>query len=109
MFLEIKESASALDIGESCGIFGGHQFIPPAADQAVVEIPNQFFVVVLADPEEIYDIEIQVIEHFHLGCLLVEEHLGTTGKGFDIGGVLGQHGNNLFGKAVLAADVGDES
>src|ERR1035441_5678012 len=61
----------------------------------------------LADPQEVDNLPVQVIEHFDLGGALVKEDLGAAGKGFHIGGVLGQQRNNLGGKAILAADVGE--
>jgi hypothetical protein len=59
----------------------------------------------LADPQEVDNLPVQVIEHFNLGRALVKEHLGAAGKGFHIGSVLGQQRDDLGGKAILAADV----
>src|ERR1035441_10426462 len=61
----------------------------------------------LADPQEVDNIPVQVIEHFNLGGALVKKHLGTAGKGFHVGSVLGQQRDNLGGEAILAADVGE--
>ena len=52
---------------------------------------------VLANPEEVYDFEIQVVENFHFRGLLVEEHLGATGEGFDVGRVLREESDDFFG------------
>src|ERR1017187_4878005 len=61
----------------------------------------------LADPQEVDNLPIQVIEHFNLGGALVKKHLGAASKGFHIGSVLGQQRDNLDGEAILAADVGE--
>ncbi|MGA2145548.1 MAG: hypothetical protein ABSH49_11370 [Bryobacteraceae bacterium] len=37
----------------------------------------------------------------------MKKHLGTAGKGFHVGSVLGQQRDNLGGEAILAADVGE--
>src|SRR5665811_1314915 len=61
----------------------------------------------LADPQKVDNLPVQVIEHFNLGGALVKKHLGTAGKGFHVGSVLGQQRDNLGGEAILAADVGE--
>src|ERR1035441_9019235 len=61
----------------------------------------------LADPQEVDNLPVQVIEHFNLGGALVKENLGAAGKGFHVGSVLGQQRDNLGGEAILAADVGE--
>lgn len=109
ILLEVEESARALDVREGTGLLGGKKTIPAAADETVIEIANQFLVMVLADPEEIDDFKIQIIENFDLGGFLVEEHLGAAGKGFDVGLVLGKESDDLGGKPVLAPDVGEGS
>ena len=59
----------------------------------------------LADTEEIYHVEIQIVQHFHFGWVLVEQNLGAAREGFDVCRVLGQHRDDFLRKAILAADI----
>jgi hypothetical protein len=54
--------------------------------------------VLLADAKEIDDLAVEIIQHFHLGRLLVEEHLGAAGECLYIGGVLRQYPKNALGE-----------
>lgn len=59
----------------------------------------------LADPEEIDDLAIQIVQHFNLGRLLVKEHLCAAREGFHVCRMLGEFFNNLPGQTVLAPNV----
>src|ERR1035437_6122358 len=61
----------------------------------------------LADPQEVDNLPVQVIEHFNLGRALVKKDLGAACKGFHVSSVLGQQRDNLGREAILAADVGE--
>jgi hypothetical protein len=59
----------------------------------------------LANPKEIDDLEIHVVENLNLRRILVKEYLGAARKWLNVGSVLGQQGDDLFGQAVFAADI----
>jgi hypothetical protein len=89
ILLKVEESTRPLDISQ--GLWPGirEQIEPLTADQAVLQVPNQLVVVPLADPEKVYDIEIEVIQDFHVRRVLMEQHLGAPGERFYVGDVLG--------------------
>ena len=80
-----------------------------SAGETVSQVPDEFLVMPLADAEEIYDVEVQVIKHFNIRRLFMKQHLRTASKRLDISGVLWQQRNDLGSKAVLAPDVGQRS
>jgi hypothetical protein len=80
IFLEVEEPACPLDVGKGAGSFTSDKVVPAAADQAVVQVPDQFLIMVLAAAKEIDYLKIQVVEDFNFGRFLVEEYLGAAGK-----------------------------
>jgi hypothetical protein len=84
VLLEIKEAASALDVGKGGRVCLHVKLMQLAAGQAETQVPDQFLVVPLADAEEIHNIKIQVVDYFHVRRRLMEQHLGATGERFDV-------------------------
>ncbi len=56
------------------------QVKPLATHEKKAEIPEQFLMMQLADAEEVHNLAIQVIQDFHFGWLLAEEHLSASGE-----------------------------
>src|SRR5437763_987864 len=107
VFLKIEEPAGPLDIGQNGWIGVRVKLMQLAAGQAKPEVTDQLLVVPLANPKEVHDVEIEVVQYLNVGRQFVKKDLRAAGKRFDIGYVLGQHGNDFCGKTVLAADVGN--
>ena len=59
----------------------------------------------LADPIEVYEFAVNVIEHLDGRKVLTEEDLCAAAKRFNISLVLWDEGDDLVCDAVLAADV----
>ena len=71
-----------------------------------MQITDQLGMMPLAYAKEIDYFAVQIIKDLDLGWLFVKENLGTPCKRFNIRCVLWKQGNDLFGEAVLAADIG---
>jgi len=59
----------------------------------------------LADPKEVDDLSVQVIQHLNHGRLLMEEHLRASGERFDIRRVLRKERDGPFGKRAFSTNV----
>ena len=57
----------------------------------------------LADPQEIENFLIKVIQDFNLGWFFVKEDLSAAAERFDIAGMLRDERNYFLGYAVFAA------
>ena len=109
VFLKVEESSGALNVGERCRVGPRLKLVQLAAGRPISQVADQFFVVPLAYPEEVDDLAVAVVENLNARWLFVEEHLGAARERLYVGGVLGQQGDDLVGKTVLAADVADGS
>jgi hypothetical protein len=83
--------------------------VPLPADQTIPQVSNQFFIVPLAYAEEIHDIEVEIVQDFHIGGYLMEKHLRSPRKRLDIRQMVGQKADDFGCEAVLAADVGNRA
>lgn len=63
----------------------------------------------LADAVEVHNLVIEVVQYFHLGRLLMKEHLCTARERFDVCLVLREDGDDLIRKCALAADVAERA
>jgi hypothetical protein len=98
-------TGGALDVGERSRILRLEEGKPPPARENELEVPEQFIVVVLANPKKIHDIAVQVIQHLDGRWLLAERDLCAAGKRLDVGGVLGEGRDDLLRDAVLSSYV----
>src|SRR5438552_289988 len=65
IFLKVKESAGALDIGQAFRRRCRQGLVESPTHQAITEVPDQFLMVPLNDSEEVYDLATEVIENLH--------------------------------------------
>src|ERR1700693_3583697 len=72
---EIEITCGTLDVGERGRITFLQEIEPRSAHDCVLEIPEQFLVMLLADAVEVDDLPIEIIQNFHSGRLLTEKHL----------------------------------
>jgi hypothetical protein len=105
VFQQIQVTRCALDISERCRIGRFQEFMPPAAYQYEAEISEQFFVMLLADAEEVHHLAIEIVQYFDLRRVLAEENLRAAGKRFNICFVFRKYRDNLIGNRTLTADV----
>jgi hypothetical protein len=105
VFLEIKETCGALDIGQRIGVFGLEKRKPLPTHQDELEIPEKFVMVALADPKEVHYIPVQVVQDLDGGWVFVEEHLCASSKRFNVRRVLRKDLDDLRGDAILPSDV----
>ena len=59
----------------------------------------------LTNAVKVYDLAVEVVQHFHFGCFLFEKHLGSACECFHIGCVLRKYFNDLLGETVFASYV----
>ena len=105
VLLEVEEPGGALDIGEALRVLNLKQLEPLSAHDDELQEPQQFLIVELADPEEVHDIAVQVVQNFSRRRFLVKEHLRSARERLHVGGVLGEDRDDLLRDAVLATDV----
>jgi hypothetical protein len=60
---------------------------------------------VLAHAEEIHDLAVLIVQDFHFGRRLVEEHLRTPGERFDVSRMLWEYRNEPLRKRTLSSYV----
>jgi hypothetical protein len=61
--------------------------------------------VLLANPIEVHDLAVEIIQYLDLRGLFVKEHLRASGKGLDIRRVVWEKGDEGFCNGPFAADV----
>jgi hypothetical protein len=76
-----------------------------AAHESETEIPDELFVMPLADAEEIHDLTVEVVQHFDSGGLFVEEHLSAACECLDVSRVLREYLNDPLCETVLPTYV----
>ena len=59
----------------------------------------------LADPVEVHHFAVEVVQHFDLGGLLAKEYLRAARECFNVGRMLRERGDDLFGERAFAANV----
>jgi len=85
------------------------QRVPCTAPHHEAEIPDELFIMLLADPIEVHDLAVKIVKHLDFRWLFVKEHLRASGKGLDVRRMLGENGDEGFCNGALAADVGKRS
>ena len=106
VLLEVEETSRALDVGQRLRVFRLKEREPLAAHEDELEIPEEFLVVQLADPEEVHEFTVKIIQDLDRRRLLMEENLGASGERLDIRLVCWKDLYDLIGNAVLPSDVG---
>jgi hypothetical protein len=66
VFLKIEEAGCALDVGKHLRVLLLKKLKPFAADNAELQIPDKLLVMELADPQEVENFFVKVIEDFNL-------------------------------------------
>jgi hypothetical protein len=105
IFLEVEEARRALDVGKRFRHLRRQDFEQFATHEDKLKAAKEFLVVDLANPKEVHDIDVQIVQNFHFRRVLVEENLCPSGKGLDVSRVCRKERGELIGDSVFAADV----
>ena len=68
------------------------QVEPRPAHEHEAEIPDELLVMLLADPEEVHDLAVEIVQDLDLRRLLAEEHLRAARECLDVRRVLRETG-----------------
>jgi hypothetical protein len=85
---EIQIPGGPLDVGERRGIGRSNQVEVFAAHEREAQIPQQLFVMGLADAEEIHDLAVKIVQDLNLRRRLVKKYLCAACESFDVRRVL---------------------
>jgi hypothetical protein len=94
-----------LNIGECCRVDHFLEIKHPAAHEDEAEIPDQLLVMQLAHAEEVYDLAVQVIQHFDGRRLFMKEHLCAAREGLDVGRMLREYLNDPLCETVFPSYI----
>src|SRR5579883_536067 len=102
---DIEVSGCPLDIREVFWIGLAKKVELAAAYDRESETANEFLVMVLADPEEVHDLMVEVVQNLDLRTRLVKEHLRPACEGLNVGLVLRQELDDALRERAFSSDV----
>ena len=109
VFQQIQVARCALDVGERFRIGRLEKLMPFPTHEHKAEIAEQFFVMLLAYPEEIHHLAVEIVQDLYLRRLFVEEDLCAARERLNVGCVFREDGDDLPRYRSFAADVGQRS
>ncbi len=102
---DVEVSRRPLDVCEAFRIGPAQKIELAPAYDCEPQIPNEFLMVVLTDPEEVRDLVVEVVQDLDFRARLVKEHLCSSRKRLDIGLVLRHELNDAFRERAFSSDV----
>lgn len=79
-----------------------------AARQRPLELAYEFLQVALHDAIQVYQLAVDVVEHFHLGRRPHEVQRGAASEDLDVASMRWKLRDDAVGQASFAADPGDD-
>jgi hypothetical protein len=76
-----------------------------ATHESEAEIPDELFVMQLADAEEIHELTVEIIQHFDGGGLFVKEHLRAACECLNVGRVFRKYLNDPLCETVFPSYI----
>jgi hypothetical protein len=97
ILLQIEEPDRALNVCQVFRVLRFEHTIPLAAHETESHTSQEFLKMQLANAEEVDNLTVKVVQHFHFRGFFVEEYLRSPCKGLDVGGMHGKNFNDLLG------------
>jgi hypothetical protein len=101
----VEVACGPLNVSERGRIDSFQKVEPRATHDHIIEVPEQFLVMLLADAVEVHEFAIEVVQHLDFGRILTKKYLCAARECFHIRRMLRKYFNDPLCQTVLPTYV----